>query len=137
MFTKEINGRIYSFKFGIGFVHDIDKQVIIKGEDGQQNKRGLVYALAGIMDQDPDKFIDCLLIGNKYSSDETKLTRDQIVEWMESDEFDFEQECKELMDFFENANFTKRKVKDLQEWIGKSQQIEDARFKAQLSAGMN
>ena len=33
MYTKEINGKLCEFNFGLGFVREIDKSVLIEGDD--------------------------------------------------------------------------------------------------------
>lgn len=139
MYTREINGKIYEFKFGIGFVRDIDKTQTTKGDDGNQQKVGLVYAIAGLMDGDFEKLIDCLMLGNKYAAGE-RLERKTIEEWLESDGVDLEQECRDLLDFFETSNFTRRKMTDLKETLQKNEQLKEANFQAQLArakAGTN
>lgn len=139
MYTREINGKIYEFKFGIGFVRDIDKTQMTKGDDGNQQKVGLVYAIAGLMDGDFEKLIDCLMLGNKYAAGE-RLERKTIEEWLESDGVDLEQECRDLLDFFETSNFTRRKMSDLKETLEKNEQLKEANFQAQLArakAGTN
>lgn len=139
MYTREINGKIYEFKFGIGFVRDIDKTQMTKGDDGNQQKVGLVYAIAGLMDGDFEKLIDCLMFGNKYAAGE-RLERKTIEEWLESDGVDLEQECRDLLDFFETSNFTRRKMSDLKETLEKNEQLKEANFQAQLArakAGTN
>ena len=132
MYTREINGKIYEFKFGIGFVRDIDKTQTTKGDDGNQQKVGLVYAIAGLMDGDFEKLIDCLMLGNKYAAGE-RLERKTIEEWLESDGVDLEQECRDLLDFFETSNFTRRKMSDLKETLQKNEQLKEANFQAQLA----
>lgn len=139
MYTREINGKIYEFKFGIGFVRDIDKTQMTKGDDGNQQKVGLVYAIASLMDGDFEKLIDCLMLGNKYAAGE-RLERKTIEEWLESDGVDLEQECRDLLDFFETSNFTRRKMSDLKETLEKNEQLKEANFQAQLArakAGTN
>lgn len=139
MYSKEIDGKMYDFKFGIGFVRDIDKTKTVKADDGSVQKLGLTYAIAGLMDGDFEKLIDCLMYGNKYSDGE-KLDRRQIEEWLESDDVSLEQECRDLLDFFESANFTSRKTRDLREAMEKNRELQEADYQYQLErakAGMN
>jgi hypothetical protein len=139
MYSKEIDGKMYDFKFGIGFVRDIDKTKTVKADDGSVQKLGLTYAIAGLMDGDFEKLIDCLMYGNKYSDGE-KLDRRQIEEWLESDDVSLEQECRDLLDFFESANFTSRKTRDLREAMEKNRELQEADYQSQLErakAGMN
>lgn len=122
---------MYDFKFGIGFVRDIDKTKTVKADDGSVQKLGLTYAIAGLMDGDFEKLIDCLMYGNKYSDGE-KLDRRQVEEWLESEDVNLEQECRDLLDFFESANFTSRKTRDLREAMEKNRELQEADYQAQL-----
>lgn len=131
MYSREIDGKIYGFKFGIGFARDMDKTVVIKDADGTQKKMGLTYAIAGLMDGDFEKLIDCLMYGNKYDSGE-KIDRKQIEAWLDSEDVSLEQECKDLLDFFETANFTARKVRDIKEGLDKMEKLQEAQFEGQL-----
>ena len=140
MYTREIDGKIRNFKFGIGFVRDIDKTKTVKGENGEQQKMGLTYAIAGLIDQDFEKLIDCLMYGNKYGGDTDTLSRAQIEAWLDSDETTLERECNDLLDFFENANFTKKKALEMKEAVAKSEQLQKANFESALErakAGTN
>lgn len=139
MYTREIDGKIFNFKFGLGFVRDIDKTKTVKGDDGDQKKMGLTYAIAGLMDGDLDKLIDCLMYGNKYADGE-KLDRKQIDAWLESEDVDPNQECEDLLTFFETSKFTCRKLKEIKEAMEKNDQLQDAIFQGQLArakAGTN
>lgn len=133
MYTKEINGKLCEFNFGLGFVREIDKSVLIEGDDKRKHKMGLTYAIAGLMDCDYEKLIDCLVVGSKYAPGDT-LNRAEIEEWMDSEDFDLEEECKELLDFFEKCSFTKRKTADLKQAVSRDKEIKDAQYQGQLAA---
>lgn len=133
MYTKEINGKIYDFKFGVGFIREIDKTKIIKDENKQDSKVGLNYAIAGLMDCDFEKLIDCLLFGNKFSEGE-KLTKKDLEDWLESEGVDPEEECKELLDFFERCKFTRKRMEDLKKMVDRSDALKEAQYQAQLEA---
>lgn len=133
MYTKEINGKLCEFNFGLGFVREIDKSVLIEGDDKRKHKMGLTYAIAGLMDCDYEKLIDCLVIGSKFAPGET-LSRADIEAWMDSEEFDLEKECEELLDFFGKCSFTKKKTEDLTLAVSRDKEIKEAQYQAQLAA---
>lgn len=133
MYTREINGKLCEFNFGIGFVRDIDKSVLVDGEDKRKHKMGLTYAIAGLMDCDFEKLIDCLLTGSKYAPGDT-LSREDIEAWMETEEFDLEKECKDLVDFFEKSNFTRKKTTDLTQMVSRDKELREAQYQGQLAA---
>lgn len=133
MYTKEIGGKLYEFNFGLGFVREIDKAVLIDGDDKREHKMGLTYAIAGLMDCDYEKLIDCLVIGSKFAPGDT-LSRAEIETWMESEEFDLEKECEELLDFFGKCSFTKRKTEDLKKAVERDKEIKEAQYQSQLAS---
>lgn len=133
MYTKEINGKLCEFNFGIGFVREIDKQKLVDGDDKQKHKMGLTYAIAGLMDCDFEKLIDCFVIGSKYAPGE-ELSRKEIEEWMDSEEFDLEKECGDLLDFFRKCNFTKKKTEELDQAVSRDKELREAQYQGRLAA---
>ncbi len=133
MYTREINGKLCEFNFGLGFVRDIDKQKLVDGDDKQKHKMGLTYAIAGLMDCDFEKLIDCLVIGSKYAPGET-LSREEIEKWMDSEGFDLEKECEDLVDFFGKCSFTRKKTEDLKQAVSRDREIKEAQYQGQLAA---
>lgn len=133
MYTREINGKLCEFNFGLGFVREIDRRRLVEGEDKQRHKMGLTYAIAGLMDCDYEALIDCLVIGSKYAPDET-LSREAIEKWMDTEDFDLEKECNDLLDFFVKCSFTRKKTEELKEAVTRDKTIKDAQYAAQLAA---
>lgn len=122
MTSIEINGTNYPLKFGLGFVRSINKkyktqaeEVEISGEDA-----GLTYALgAVVLDKSVTTLIDTILEAAK-TADNNQLTRDGLVEWIESDDMDINKLFEDVEDFFEKANFCKitlKKLKDYQKTL--------------------
>lgn len=139
MYTKEINGKLCEFNFGIGFVREIDKQKLVDGDDKQKHKMGLTYAIAGLMDCDFEKLIDCFVIGSKYAPGED-LSRKEIEEWMDSEDFDLEKECGDLLDFFRKCSFTKKKTEELDQAVSRDKELREAQYQGRLAtakAGTN
>ena len=133
MYTREINGKLCEFNFGLGFVREIDRRRLVEGEDKQKHKMGLTYAIAGLMDCDYESLIDCLVVGSKYAPDET-LSREAIEKWMDTEDFDLEKECNDLLDFFVKCSFTRKKTEELKEAVTRDKTIKDAQYAAQLAA---
>ena len=131
MYTKEINGKLYDFNFGLGFVREIDRRETIQDNNKKTQNVGLSYAIAGLVDGDFEKYIDCMLAGNKFSNGE-KLTRPEIENWMESDDFDFEKECTDLLDFFGKCNFTKKKTESVVKEAERIREYQEAQHQARM-----
>ena len=133
MYTREINGKLCEFNFGLGFVREIDKSVLVDGDDKRKHKMGLTYAIAGLMDCDFEKLLDCFVIGSKYAPGEA-LSRSDIESWMDTEDFDLEKECGDMLDFFEKCSFTKKKTADLKQMVVKDKDLKEAQYQGQLAA---
>ena len=133
MYSREINGKLCEFNFGLGFVREIDKRRIVDGEDKQKHKMGLTYAIAGLMDCDYEALIDCLATGSKFAPGET-LAKADIEAWMDTEEFDLEKECEDLLDFFGKCSFTRRKTEELKAAVERDKTIKEAQYAAQMAA---
>ena len=66
MYEITINEKVYGFKFGIGFVRDINKKVVkeVEGTNAKQ-ELGLQYAVAGLIDEDAVALVDVLDLAKK------------------------------------------------------------------------
>lgn len=62
-----INGQVYQFNFGMGFMREMNKKVSMPVDGVKDAKKniGLRYAVAGIMDGDVEALEDLLLVANK------------------------------------------------------------------------
>lgn len=116
MFELTINDVVYQFKFGIGFVRDINKRVTkdIEGTSAKQ-ELGLQYAIAGIIDEDAVALVDVLDMANK--TEKPRVTRQKLESYIEDEDTDIEALCKEIMDFLSKANATKKVAKALVEMV--------------------
>ena len=62
-----INGQVYQFNFGMGFMREMNKKVTMTVDGVKDAKKNipLKYAVAGIMDGDVESLEDLLLVANK------------------------------------------------------------------------
>lgn len=109
MFELTIKGKVYPFRFGIGFVREIDKTRTQKAENGATVNVGLNYAVAALIDEDPLELVDILFIANKTEDKKTRVSKELLEEYIEETE-DLEGLFKEVLDFFETGNATKKKT---------------------------
>ena len=72
MFELTINGTVYEFNFGIGFVKEINKMVQkpVDGVPGIKEDMGLTFAIAKIIDGDVVTLINVLDMANKGKDSE-------------------------------------------------------------------
>lgn len=116
MFELTISEQVYQFKFGIGFMREIDKKQK-RTENGVTKNIGLQIAIAGIIDGDIEDLIDVLDISNK--TEEPRITRKQIESYIEDEDTDIDKLFEEVLDFLKNSNVTKKKTAVILEMVEK------------------
>lgn len=122
-----IGNQVYEFKAGIGFMREANKRVVEKIDNTDTYRGvGLTYLVAGIIDGDIDDLVDALDLMNKGMK--PRVTRAQLEEYVEDVE-DIDKLFEDVLDFFANANVSKRIVKNLTERIKKAQEAEQAKGK--------
>ena len=116
MFELTIKDKVYQFRFGVGFVRDIDKT---KQEKTQGNTLdvGLNYAIGGLIDKDPVEVVELLFFANK--TENPRVTRAMLDEYIEDENTDFEGLCEEILGFFEKGNATKSRTEKMKEFVAK------------------
>lgn len=119
MFELTINEKVYSFNFGIGFLKDIDPTVTkpIDGVKGKVQNMGLQYAIGGVMDCSVIDIADVLVRANKGY--EPRISAKEVEAWLDDPETDIEELSEKLLDFFKNANATKKLTLNLIEAVEK------------------
>ena len=66
MLELEIDGQVYQFRFGMGFLKEINKQVEVpvNGMPGVKNNVGLRWAITQMYDGDVEALLNVLFIAN-------------------------------------------------------------------------
>ncbi|WP_415928908.1 tail assembly chaperone [Zhenpiania hominis] len=113
MFELTINEQVYQFKFGIGFVKEINKTATkpVDGIPGEMEEVGLRYSIAKIMDGDVLELIRVLVLANKGF--EPRVTYGVLETYIDEELEDIDELFGTVMDFLEKANATKRIMKAL------------------------
>lgn len=119
MFELTINGRVYQFNFGMGFLRDIDPTVTkaIDGVKGKVQNMGLQFAVGGIIDGDVATLADVLVRANK--SFDPRLTLDEIESHIEKETTDIDELFAKVLDFLKRANVTRKVTLNLIETVEK------------------
>lgn len=118
MFELTINEKVYPFRFGIGFLREIDKTRVQKLEDGSTVNVGLQYAVAALIDEDPLQVVEILDIANKLET-ANRVKKKDLEAYIEDENTDFEGLCKDILDFFAQNNVTKKKTLAVMELVEK------------------
>ena len=117
-----INGQVYQFNFGMGFMREMNKKVSMPVDGVKDAKKniGLRYAVAGIMDGDVEALEDLLLVANKGQN--PRVTRDLLDGYIDDENTDIDELTDTVMGFLKSANATKRTTKELLDAVEKEKQ---------------
>ena len=117
MMELTINGTVYEFNFGMGFLREINKRVQtpVDGLKGVDKNIGLQFTVASIIDGDVEALVDALDIANKGMN--PRLTRQTLDAYIDDADTDIDGLFTMVIDFLSKANATKKTVASLQEAI--------------------
>lgn len=117
MMELTINGQVYQFNFGMGFLRDANKTVSEKINNATDKKKdvGATYMIAGIMDGDPEDLVNALDLANKGQN--PRVTRALLDSYIEDPNTDSDQLFEDTLDFLERANATRKIVERLKKRI--------------------
>ena len=117
MMELTINGTVYEFNFGMGFLREINKRVQtpVDGLKGVDKNIGLQFTVASIIDGDVEALVDALDIANKGMI--PRITRQELDAYIDDADTDIDGLFSTVIDFFSRANATKKTVASLQEAI--------------------
>lgn len=116
MFELTINEEVYQFRFGLGFVREINKQKqrAVEGMDEKQDV-GLQFAVASIIDGDPIALVEILDIANK--TEKPRVTRNMLDSYVEDENTNIDELFEKVLDFFKKGNCTKKATATVLEMI--------------------
>lgn len=117
MFELTINGSVYEFNFGMGFMREINA-LVGKPVDGVPNKTqniGLRFYVLGLLDYDVEMLVDVLMAANKGIN--PRATRAIIDSYIDSPDTDIDALFQNVLDFLSNANATKKAVAAVMEAV--------------------
>lgn len=117
MMELTINGQVYQFNFGMGFLREANKTVSEKINNATDKKKdvGATYMIAGIIDGDPEDLVNALDLANKGQS--PRVTRALLDSYIEDPDTDIDQLFEDTLVFLEKANATKKIVERLKKRI--------------------
>lgn len=121
MFELTINDTVYPFRFGMGFLREINKRVEMTFDEDTGAKRniGLYYTIIDLMDGVLETLEDVLLAANQ--GEQPRLQRTALDAYLEDEDTDVDQLFADVLDFFERANCTKNTLTKVREFVEKRQ----------------
>ena len=110
MFELEMNGQVYQFNFGMGFLREINKTTTVPVKDipGKVTNMGMQYAFAELLDGNVETLCDVLYIANKSQS--PRLTKAAIDTYIDDEGTDIDTLFDQVIDFLKNTNATKKET---------------------------
>lgn len=117
MLEITINGAVYQFNFGMGFLRDINK-TIATPVDGLKDVRkniGLQYKVASLIDGDLEALVDILDCANKGMN--PRVTRNTLDAFIDDENTDIDGLFAQVLDFLKSANATRKTVLNLMDAI--------------------
>ena len=115
MFELTINDNVYQFRFGMGFLREINKTVKtpVEGVKGLDQHIGLRFKVGGLLDGDPEALVDVLDLANK--TENPRVTRALLDSYIDDPETDIDALFEDVLDFLSTNNATKKTVLMLKE----------------------
>ena len=120
MFELTINGAVYQFKFGMGFLKEINK-VYQKPIDGVPNAKeniGLQMHVVGIQSGGCEYLVEVLDAANKGQN--PRVTKALLEQYIDDCE-DIDKLFDDVLDFLKRANATKTVTMKILEELAKAQ----------------
>lgn len=126
MLELTIKDNVYQFKFGMGFMREIDGRVKRTNPEAPEVKVniGLQMAIAGLVDKDPVTLVDVLDIANKGQTPRVK--RSELDDYIDDDDTDIDGIFDEVMDELKKRNATKANTAAVLEELDKLMAKRDA-----------
>ena len=113
-----INGEVYRFKFGIGFLKNINKRQTTKTPQGVEQPIGFVTAAAGLMDGNILDLCDVLMLANE--TEQPRLNREILEDYLDDENTNIDQIFKGTVDFLSKSNACKMYMKNLINFVEKN-----------------
>ena len=114
MFELTINGTVYPFNFGIGFVREINKTVQLD-VSGVKEDAGLTVAITHIYDGNAVALVDVLDLANKGLT--PRVSKAALEQYIEDPATDIDKLFDDVTDFFRQSNATKKLAVKLYETL--------------------
>lgn len=115
MMELAINGQVYQFKFGMGFLREANKTVTETNASGVKKNSGASYMIAGIYDGNVEDLVNTLDLANKGL--EPRVTKALLDSFIDDPNTDIDQLFEDTLDFLKKANATRKTVMAIEKRI--------------------
>ena len=111
----EINGKAYNFKFGIGFLREVNSKQKVKTADGNERELGFAYMVGGLMDGNILDLCEMLYIANKTET--PRVDKKELEDYLDDENTDIDKLFTDTIDFLSKSNACKTQIKQIQKAI--------------------
>lgn len=115
MMELAINGQVYLFNFGMGFLREANKTVTETNGNGVKKNSGASYMIAGIFDGNVEDLVNTLDLANKGL--EPRVTKALLDSFIDDPKTDIDQLFEDTLDFLKKANATRKTVMAIEKRI--------------------
>jgi hypothetical protein len=102
----EIAGKTYAFKFGMGFLKEINKTRTQTVALGVKENVGLKYAVADLLDGKPEAIEQVLMLAN--AGQQPRLQTQTLDNYLEDENVDLDELAQTIIDFLSKSNACKK-----------------------------
>lgn len=118
----EINGTTYEFRFGIGFMKEIQSRYKEMASISVAIPNGFKYVVASMLDGHIEDLFDILYTSNK--TEKPRITEKALMEYLEDESTDVESLIKEVKSFLLKANASKSLMNQIMEALAEEAEAE-------------
>lgn len=122
MMELTINGKIYKFNFGMGFLREINKTAVTKA-GGMEKNVGFRYAVGNLVDNEPETLVDVLFAANK--GQDPRIAKEELDEYIDDESTDIEDLFESVLDFLKKANAARIITNQILEAVEKAKAEEE------------
>ena len=115
MMELTINGQVYQFNFGMGFLREANKTIIETNNTGVKRNADASYMIAGLYDGNTEDLVSILDLANK--GQDPRVTKQQLDNYIDDPNTEVDELFERTLDFLRKANATRKTVKKLEERI--------------------
>lgn len=116
-----INDKEYTFKFGIGFVGEMDKRASIT-QNGVKFGIGIESLVSKLKTWDVLALAEALLIANQ--TEDPKIQKKDLYDYIENEETDIEQVFDSVIEGLKQSNVTRKKTEQILAEMSEDQEEE-------------
>lgn len=118
----EINGTTFEFRFGIGFMKEIQSRYKEMASISVAIPNGFKYVVASMLDGHIEDLFDILYTANK--TEKPRITEKALMEYLEDESTDIKSVIEEVKTFLLKANASKNLMNQIMEALAEEAEAE-------------